>query len=95
MKVYDCFMFYDEKVLLDIRLNVLNEFVDYFVIVESRYFHNGLERNLNFNINEYPKFKDKIIYIIHENKPKELKKINPEDDEELKTFNKNNPTVDG
>ena len=73
MKVFDCFMFYDEKVLLDIRLNVLNEFVDYFVIVESRYFHNGLERNLNFNINEYPKFKDKIIYIIHENKPKELK----------------------
>ena len=89
MKVYDCFMFYDEKVLLDIRLNVLNEFVDYFVIVESRYFHNGLERNLNFNINEYPKFKDKIIYIIHENKPKELKKISSEDDEELKTFKLN------
>tara|TARA_Y100001958_G_scaffold159105_1_gene159258 strand:+ start:2464 stop:3339 length:876 start_codon:yes stop_codon:yes gene_type:complete len=82
-------MFYDEKVLLDIRLNILNEFVDYFVIVESRYFHNGLERNLNFNINEYPKFKDKIIYIIHENKPKELKKINPEDGEELKTFKLN------
>ena len=89
MKVFDCFMFYDEKVLLDIRLNVLNEFVDYFVIVESRYFHNGLERNLNFNINEYPKFKDKIIYIIHENRPKELKKINPEDDKELKTFKSN------
>jgi len=89
MKVFDCFMFYDEKVLLDIRLNVLNEFVDYFVIVESRYFHNGLERNLNFNINEYPKFKDKIIYIIHENKPKELKKISSEDDEELKTFKLN------
>ncbi len=89
MKIFDCFMFYDEKVLLDIRLNILNEFVDYFVIVESRYFHNGLERNLNFNINEYPKFKDKIIYIIHENKPKELKKINPEDGEELKTFKLN------
>ena len=37
MKIYDCFMFSDEKMLLDIRLNVLNDYVDQFVIIESKY----------------------------------------------------------
>ena len=41
MKIYDCFMFSDEKMILDIRLNVLNDTVDQFVIVESKYKHNG------------------------------------------------------
>ena len=89
MKIFDCFMFYDEKILLDIRLNILNEFVDYFVIVESKYFHNGLERKLNFNINDYPKFKDKIIYIIHENISSKLQNIDEKDDEETRTYKLN------
>ena len=37
MKIFDCFMYFDEEVVLDVRLNTLNEFVDYFVIVESKY----------------------------------------------------------
>ena len=53
MKILDCFMFYDEELLLDIRMNILNDFVDYFVIVESKYYHNGKERNLKFNKNNY------------------------------------------
>ena len=89
MKIFDCFMFYDEKVLLEIRLNVLNEFVDYFVIVESKYFHNGLERKLNFKIDDYPKFKHKIIYVIHDNSSLKLKVINSGDNEDLKTFKLN------
>ena len=89
MKIFDCFMFYDEKVLLDIRLNVLNQFIDYFVIVESKYLHNGSERKLNFNINDYPKFKDKIIYIVQENTSANLKDLDLNDDEESKTFKLN------
>ena len=89
MKIFDCFMFYDENVLLDIRLNTLNEFIDYFVIVESKQFHNGSERKLNFKINDYPKFKDKIIYVVHNNTSVLLKKVNPEDNEDLKTFKLN------
>ena len=89
MKIFDCFMFYDEKILLDIRLNILNEFIDYFVIVESKYFHNGLKRKLNFNINDYPKFKDKIIYIIHENISSKLQNIDEKDDEETRTYKLN------
>ena len=41
MKIYDCFMFSDENLLLDLRLNSLNEFVDKFIIVEAAYLHNG------------------------------------------------------
>ena len=35
MKIYDCFSYWDEDLLLDLRLNILNDFVDYFVIVEG------------------------------------------------------------
>ena len=69
MKIFDCFMFYDEDILLDIRMNILNEYVDYFVISESKNYHNGLKRSLKFNINNYPKFKDKIIYIVIDEEP--------------------------
>ena len=37
MKIFDCFMYFDEEMILDLRLNILNTFVDYFVIVESKY----------------------------------------------------------
>ncbi len=89
MKIFDCFMFYDEKALLEIRLNILDKFVDHFVIVESNHFHNGIERKLNFNFNDYPNFKDKIIYIVHDNENLKLKKIESEDDEETKIFKSN------
>ncbi len=75
MKIYDCFIFYDEELLLEIRLNCLDKFVDKFVIVESKYSHRGEKRNPVFNINKYQKFKNKIIYILLENEPKNLRKI--------------------
>ena len=61
MKIYDCFMYSDEKMVLDIRLNVLSEYVDYLVIIESKYKHNGDIKNKNFDINQFTKYKDKII----------------------------------
>ena len=79
-------MFYDEKTLLDIRLNILNEHVDYFVIVESRYFHNGVKRQLKFNIDNYTKFKDKIIYITHDEQSDKLKTLGPRDSENEKSY---------
>ena len=81
MKIFDTFMFYDEETLLDIRLNTLNQYVDYFVVVESKYFHNGKKRELKFNIEKYTKFRDKIIYIIHEQPNDKLEKLSPDDDE--------------
>ena len=45
MKIFDCFMYFDEEVVLDLRLNVLDEYVDYFVIIESIFTHKGDEKN--------------------------------------------------
>lgn len=80
MKIYDCFMFYDEDVILDLRLNILNEYIDYFVIVESKFFHNGKERELRFDIENYTKFREKIIYIIQDNQPSGIQEILKDDD---------------
>ena len=79
MKIFDCFMYFDEEIVLDIRLNTLDEFVDYFVIVESKFTHKGERRDLKFNISKFEKFKDKIIYLIYDNQPKEIEIIKSED----------------
>ena len=63
MKIYDCFMYFDEDLLLDLRLNILNEYVDKFLIIEAEEDHQGKKRKLNFDINNFKKFKDKINYI--------------------------------
>ena len=79
MKIYDCFQFFDEEMLLDLRLNILNEHVDKFVITEATYMHNGKPKKLNFDIKNYAKFKDKIIYIVVENQPPDLFEIHKSD----------------
>ena len=72
-------MYFDEEVVAEVRLNTLNEFVDYFVIVESRFTHKGNRRELKFNIKKFEKFKDKIIYLIYEEKAKKIEKVLDED----------------
>ena len=86
MKIYDCFMYFDEEVVVDVRLNTLNEFVDYFIIVESRFTHKGDQRQLKFNHKKFEKFKNKIIYLIYDKEPEGIKKINEEDTEVQKTI---------
>ncbi len=61
-KIFDCFMFNNEEKLLEIRLNVLNKFVDHFVIIESEETHSGNKKKITFEIDKYSKFKEKIIY---------------------------------
>ena len=85
MKIFDCFMYFDEEIVLDVRLNTLDKFVDYFVIVESKFTHKGDKRNLKFNIDKYEKFKDKIIYLVHHDQPKEIEIIKSEDSENEKS----------
>ena len=79
MKVFDCFMYFDEEIVLDLRLNMLDPYVDYFVIVESIFTHKGDKRKLKFNHEKFNKFKKKIIYLIYDEKPKEIEPINDED----------------
>ncbi len=81
MKIYDCFMYFDEEVVVNIRLHTLNEFVDYFVIVESRFTHKGDPRELKFDHKKFQKFRDKIIYIIDEEVYPQTHEIKTEDSE--------------
>ena len=83
MKIYDCFMFFDEEMLLDLRLNIMDEYVDKFVITEATYMHSGESKKLLFDINKFSKFKDKIIYIVVDTPPPNLFKIG--DDNSLNT----------
>ena len=80
-------MFFDEEMLLELRLNTLDKFVDKFVIVESAYTHSGKEKKLIFDINKYPKFKEKIDYIIVRDLPQGIEQIN-NDDSNLEITNK-------
>ena len=81
MKIYDCFPYFDENLLLECRLNILNQFVDKFIIVESIYSHSGNKKKLNFNINNFKDFKNKIEYIEVKELPDNLdEKDNVEDD---------------
>ena len=85
MRIFDCFMYFDEDVVLDLRLNTLNNDVDYFVIVESNFTHKGDKRNLRFDYKNFSKFKDKIIYLIYDEEPKRLEIINKNDSENEKS----------
>ena len=85
MKIYDCFMYFDEEVVVDVRLHTLNEFVDYFVIVESKFTHKGDPRELKFNHKKFEKFRDKIIYIIDENIYSQTIEIKSDDSEDEKS----------
>ncbi len=69
MKIFDCFMYWDEDLILDLRFNILNKYVDKFVIVESNKTWQNNQKDLKFNINKFKQFEDKIIYIPITNMP--------------------------
>ena len=69
MKLIDAFMYFDEDLVLELRLNILNEMVDQFIIVESKIDHAGNNKKLNFQIDKFSKFKDKIKYLVVEELP--------------------------
>ena len=78
-------MYFDEEVVLDLRLNTLDKYIDYFVIVESTFTHKGEKRGLKFNQKKFEKFKDKIIYLIFDKEPDGIEKIYETDNEGTKT----------
>lgn len=72
MKIIDTTTFFDEKLMMEIRFNILDSYVDKFVVCESKYSHSGLEKKINFNMNDYPKFKKKIIHLVIDKEPDNL-----------------------
>ena len=85
MKIFDCFMYFDEEVVVDLRLNILDQYVDYFVIVESTFTHKGDKRELKFNPDKFTKFREKIIYLVYDQEPKEIEEIFQNDSEDDKS----------
>ena len=66
-KIYDCITFYDENILTNLRFEILDKFVDFFVICESKYDHKGNIKKINFSLlNE--KFKNKVRHIVIDEK---------------------------
>ena len=72
MRIFDCTTFYDEGFMLDVRFNILNPYVDKFVVCESGYSHSGRKKKFNFDIRKYEKFKDKIVYLKIDKEPSNL-----------------------
>ena len=61
--IYDCFSYWDEDLLLDLRLNILNNYVDYFVIIEGNKTWQNNPKEFRFDIKKFSNFSNKIIYI--------------------------------
>ena len=72
MKIFDCTTFFDENLMLEVRFNILNKYVDKFVVAESKYSHSGDKKKLNFDIKKFYEFKKKIIYLPIENEPNDV-----------------------
>jgi len=85
MKIYDCFMFFDEEMMLDLRLNILDKYVDKFVITEATYMHSGRPKKLLFDINKFSKFKNKIIYNVIDKEPFDIETIYEKDNDKKDT----------
>lgn len=71
MLVIDAFLFYNELELLTYRFNVLNDHVDYFVLIESTHTFNGVEKPLIFKENKalFSQFLNKIIHVVISDSP--------------------------
>ena len=65
-KIYDCVTFFNENFQVNLRFNILYNYVDKFVVCESRFDHKGRPKVLNFKMDQFDKFKDKIIYLVLE-----------------------------
>ena len=78
-KVYDCFPFFNELDLLEIRLNYMDPYVDYFVLCESVVTFSGLTKKLFYQENKhlFEKFNHKIIHVVVDDTPPELIGVDP------------------
>ena len=83
MKIYDACIYYDEDILLDLRFNILDSYIDKFIVVESLFTHSGEKKRQNFKIENFSKFKHKIEYILLKENPKNIYEIKEDDKNKL------------
>ena len=72
MKVYDCIPFFNELDILELRLNILDKYVDKFIIEEATMTFSGAEKDLCFaaNRDRFKKFLHKIVYVTVDDSPR-------------------------
>ena len=64
MKIYDCITFFDESLQTKLRFNILNKYVTKFIVCESKFDHKGNYKGINFNIENFKEFENKIIHLV-------------------------------
>ena len=72
MKIFDCTTYFNEPLIMEVRFNILDKYVEKFIIVESTYSHSGTKKEINFDMNLYPKFKNKIQHVIIDKEPNNI-----------------------
>ena len=72
MKIIDSTTYFEEDLMMDLRFNVLDKYVDEFIVCEAAFSHSGKEKNINFDKKNFPKFEKKINHIIIENEPDDI-----------------------
>ena len=74
MKIIDATTYFEENLMMNLRFNILDKYVDKFIVCEGRFTHSGKEKDINFNKEDYPSFKEKIIHLIVNNEPFDIVK---------------------
>ena len=69
MKIIDTTTYFEEELMMNLRFNILNNYVDKFIVSEARFTHSGQEKDIKFNKKNFPKFEDKIMHIILDKEP--------------------------
>ncbi|MDA8537123.1 hypothetical protein N9K55_00250 [Candidatus Pelagibacter bacterium] len=72
MKIIDTTTYFEEKLMMNLRFNILNSYVDHFVVCEARFTHSGKNKDINFKKTDYPEFADKIIHLIIDKEPADI-----------------------
>ena len=72
MKIIDTTTFFEEHLMMELRFNILDPFIDKFIVSEARFSHSGKEKEINFNKKNFPKFESKIVHLILDKKPVDI-----------------------
>ena len=72
MKIIDTTTYFEEDLVMNLRFNILNSYVDKFIVSEARFTHSGKEKDIKFNKEKFPNFTDKIIHIVIDKEPSEI-----------------------
>ena len=88
MKIIDSTTYFEEDLMMDLRFNILDHYVDEFIVCEARFSHSGKEKKIKFDKKKFPNFEKKINHIILENEPEDIIKKN-----ELNYIEKRNNSI--